>query len=75
MANKGGFDSLNPWTPQILVTNFKIGNIGICAFPFEITTVASWRLKNIRRRLKTKKGIDYVILATILQRIQWLYYN
>ena len=64
MAKQGGFDSLNPWTPQILSLQIlKIGNIGICAFPFEITTVASWRLKKTLEDALKLKGIDYVILA------------
>lgn len=64
MAKQGGFDSLNPWTPQVLTLQIlKIGNIGICAFPFEITTVASWRLKKTLEDALKAKGIEYIILA------------
>lgn len=64
MAKQGGFESKNPWTPQILTLQIlKIGTIGICAFPFEITTVASWRLKKTLEDALKIKGIDYVILA------------
>ena len=64
MAKQGGFDSKNPWTPQVLTLQImKIGNIGICAFPFEITTVASWRLKKTLEDALKAKGIEYVILC------------
>ncbi len=64
MAKQGGFDSKNPWTPQVLTLQIlKIGTIGICAIPFEITTVASWRLKKTLEDSLKPKGIDYVILA------------
>ena len=64
MAKQGGFESKNPWSPQVLTLQIlKIGNIGICGFPFEITTVASWRLKKTVEDALKSKGIDYVILA------------
>ena len=64
MSKQGGFDSQNPWTPQVLTLQIlKIGTIGICAFPFEITTVASWRLKKTLEDALKTKGIEYVILA------------
>jgi neutral ceramidase len=64
MSKQGGFDSQNPWTPQVLTLQIlKIGTIGICAFPFEITTVASWRLKKTLEDALKAKGIEYVILA------------
>lgn len=64
IARQGGFDSENPWTPQVLTLQIlKIGNIGICGLPFEITTVASWRLKKTLEDALKAKGIDYVILA------------
>ncbi len=64
VAKQGGFDSPNPWAPQILTLQIlKIGNIGICAFPFEITTVASWRLKKTLEDALQAKGIDCVILC------------
>ncbi|HQD13583.1 MAG TPA: neutral/alkaline non-lysosomal ceramidase N-terminal domain-containing protein, partial [Chitinophagales bacterium] len=64
LAKQGAFDSHNPWTPQVLTLQIlKIGNIAICGFPFEITTVASWRLKKTLENALQPKGIDYVILA------------
>ncbi len=64
MAKQGGFDSTNPWTPQVLTLQIlKIGSIAICGLPFEITTVASWRLKKTLEDTLKAKGIDYVILA------------
>ncbi|HNF50830.1 MAG TPA: neutral/alkaline non-lysosomal ceramidase N-terminal domain-containing protein [Chitinophagales bacterium] len=64
MAKQGGFSSNNPWAPQVLTLQIlKIGNIGICGFPFEITTVASWRLKKTLADALQSKGIDFVILA------------
>lgn len=64
LAKQGAFESSNPWTPQVLTLQIlKIGNIGICAFPFEITTVASWRLKKTLEDALQPKGIEFVILA------------
>ena len=64
MAKQGGFDSEKAWTPQILTLQiFKLGSIAICGFPFEITTVASWRLKKTLEDALKPKGIDYIILA------------
>lgn len=60
----GGLDTY-AWTPQILPLQiFKIGKIAICALPFEITTVASWRLrKTIEDVLLPSGKISQVILA------------
>lgn len=64
LVKQGGFESQNPWAPQILTLQiFKIGSIAICGFPFEITTVASWRLKKILEDKLKAKNIEYVILA------------
>lgn len=64
MAKQGGFDSKKPWTPQVLTLQIlKLGSIAICGFPFEITTVASWRLKKTLEDVLKPKGIDYVILT------------
>ena len=42
---RGALDK-NPWTPQILpIQIIKLGNIALCAFPFEITTIAAQRLQ------------------------------
>lgn len=60
----GGLDT-HAWTPQILPLQIlKIGRIAICAIPFEITTVASWRLrKTIEDVLLPSGNISQVILA------------
>ncbi|MBP6660694.1 MAG: neutral/alkaline non-lysosomal ceramidase N-terminal domain-containing protein [Chitinophagales bacterium] len=64
MAKQGGFNSENPWTPQVLTLQIlKIGSIAICAFSFEITTVASWRLKKTLEDALKPKGIEFVILC------------
>jgi neutral ceramidase len=53
-----------PWTPQVLpIQLLKIGKVAILGFPFEITTVASWRLKKTLEDKLLGQGIDYVILA------------
>lgn len=42
---RGALDN-NPWTPQILPLQIiAIGEVAICGFPFEITTIASKRLQ------------------------------
>jgi neutral ceramidase len=53
------------WTPQILPLQIlRIGSVVICGFPFEITTVSSWRLrKTIQDTLVGKNGIEHVILC------------
>lgn len=53
-----------PWTAKILPLQiFTLGEIAICSFPFEITTIAAKRLKeSLERRLKGK-GIKEVVLA------------
>ncbi|MFN8282091.1 MAG: neutral/alkaline non-lysosomal ceramidase N-terminal domain-containing protein [Chitinophagales bacterium] len=64
LAKQGAFNSENPWTPQVLTLQIlKIGSIGICAFPFEITTVASWRLRKTLHDALKPKGIDFIILC------------
>ncbi|MDB5228744.1 MAG: hypothetical protein JWN78_2937 [Bacteroidota bacterium] len=64
MAKQGGFDSLNPWAPQVLTLQIlQLGSVAICSLPFEITTVASWRLKKTLEEALKPKGIDDVILA------------
>lgn len=64
IARQGGFEGDKPWAPQVLTLQIlKIGNIAICGFPFEITTVASWRLKKTLEDALKPKGIDYVVLA------------
>ncbi|MCB0506796.1 MAG: neutral/alkaline non-lysosomal ceramidase N-terminal domain-containing protein [Chitinophagales bacterium] len=64
IAKHGGFDLNKPWAPQVLTLQIiKIGTIAICAFPFEITTVSSWRLKKTLEDALKPKGIEYVILC------------
>ncbi len=59
----GAYDN-HPWTPQNLPLQiFRLGTIAICALPFEITTVASWRLKKTIAENLAGQGIEHVILA------------
>ncbi|MCB0538151.1 MAG: neutral/alkaline non-lysosomal ceramidase N-terminal domain-containing protein [Chitinophagales bacterium] len=60
---RGALDK-NPWTPQILPLQIvKLGTIAICAFPFEITTIAAQRLqKTIEDILIGNGGYTKVIL-------------
>jgi neutral ceramidase len=60
----GGLDT-HAWTPQILPLQIiRIGSIALCALPFEITTVASWRLrKTIEDVLLPSGKISQVILC------------
>lgn len=53
-----------PWTPQVLPLQiFTIGQLALCAFPFEITTISGKRLKkSLQNRLK-EYGITEVILV------------
>ena len=54
----------HPWSPQILPLQiFKLGTIAIVGFPFEITTVASWRLKKTLEDILFKQGIEHIILS------------
>lgn len=59
-----GLFNEHPWTPQILpVQIFKIGTIAILAVPFELTTVASWRLKKTLEEDLFKNGFEHIILS------------
>ncbi len=61
-----GAYNIRPFTPQVLpVQMIQLGNIAICGIPFEITTVASWRLKKTIEDilLNNDKGIEHIILA------------
>ena len=59
----GAYDD-RPWTPQNLPLQiFRLGTIAICALPFEITTVASWRLKKTIADNLHGQGIEHIILA------------
>lgn len=62
-AEKGIFDDY-PWAPQILpIQVARIGTIAIVSLPFEITTVASWRLRKTIEDLLSPHGIETVILC------------
>ncbi|MEZ5036777.1 MAG: neutral/alkaline non-lysosomal ceramidase N-terminal domain-containing protein [Chitinophagales bacterium] len=62
-ARLGLFDE-HAWTPQILpVQIFRVGSIAFIAFPFEITTVASWRLKDTLKEKLKSSGIEEIILC------------
>lgn len=59
---RGALDK-NPWTPQILPLQIiKLGNLALCAFPFEITTIAAQRLKKSLEDILLGKGYQEVIL-------------
>ncbi|MEZ5022802.1 MAG: neutral/alkaline non-lysosomal ceramidase N-terminal domain-containing protein [Chitinophagales bacterium] len=60
-----GAYELKPWTPQILPLQIiRLGNIAICGFPFEITTIAGKRLqKTLEDALIGKNGYEHVILC------------
>lgn len=53
-----------PWTAEVLPLQiWTIGQIALCAFPFEITTISGKRLKkSLENRLK-ERGIREVILV------------
>lgn len=61
---RGALDN-NPWTPQILPLQIiRIGGLALCAFPFEITTIAGQRLKKtLENLLVGKKGFTHIILC------------
>jgi len=61
---KGAYET-RPWTPQVMPLQIiRLSNIAICGFPFEITTVAGYRLQSsLERSLVGKNGIEHVILC------------
>jgi len=60
---RGALDK-NPWTPQILPLQIiKIGSIALCAFPFEITTIASQRLQKSLEDILIGSQYSHVILC------------
>lgn len=61
---RGALDN-KPWAPQILPLQvFRIGSVALCAFPFEITTIAGQRLKKTLEDLIVgKQGYTEVILC------------
>lgn len=58
--------SLNkPWTPEVLPLQiFLVGELAIASFPGEITTVASYRLKETILNILKKRGIKKVLLSS-----------
>lgn len=60
---RGALDE-NPWTPQVLPLQIiKLGPLAICAFPFEVTTIAAQRLrKGLEDILVGHNGYREVIL-------------
>lgn len=53
-----------PWTAKILPLQIiRIGQLAICGFPFEITTIAAKRLRNSLLKELAASGITEVILA------------
>ena len=61
---RGALDK-NPWSPQILPLQIiKLGSVALCAFPFEITTIAGQRLKKtLEGLLVGNQGFSEVILC------------
>ena len=60
---RGALDN-HPWTPQILPLQIvKLGTIGLCTFPFEITTIAAQRLKKTLEDILVGKGYTEIILC------------
>ena len=60
---RGALDK-NPWTPQVLPLQIiKIGEIALCAFPFEITTIAGQRLKKSIEDVLLGESYSEVILC------------
>lgn len=59
-----GLLSEHSWAPQIMpVQIFKLGSVAIVGIPFEITTVASWRLRKTIEDALFPHGIQHVILC------------
>lgn len=53
-----------PWTPQVLPLQiWAIGQVALCAFPFEITTISGKRLKKSLENRLREYGITEVILV------------
>jgi len=59
-----GLFNEHSWTPQILpIQIFRVGMIAFVAFPFEITTVSSYRLKKTLEDNLFQFGFQYIILC------------
>ena len=60
---RGALDDKS-WTPQVLPLQIiRLGSIALVAFPFEITTVASWRLQKTLEDILLKDDFTSVILC------------
>ncbi len=60
---RGALDN-NPWTPQVLPLQIiKLGDMALCAFPFEITTIAGQRLKKTLEDILLGDAYKQVILC------------
>jgi neutral ceramidase len=54
-----------PWIPQILSLHIvQIGQLALVSVPGEITTVASWRLRNTLKNILATKGIEEIIICS-----------
>jgi neutral ceramidase len=54
-----------PWIPQILPLHLlQIGQLLLVSIPGEITTVASWRLRDLIKKIVAPKGITEVVIAS-----------
>ena len=53
-----------PWTPEVLPLQIAtIGNLALVAVPFEITTMAGRRLRNLVAGELAHIGVDHVVIA------------
>lgn len=54
-----------PWIPQILPLHLvQIGQLAWVAVPGEITTVASWRLRDLLKDMLAEKGVEEIIICS-----------
>ncbi|MBM4250746.1 MAG: alkaline ceramidase [Deltaproteobacteria bacterium] len=59
-----GFVKPNPWTPRIAPFQIiRIGSLAIIGAPFEVTTVAGYRLKQEIKRRLIADGVRHVVLS------------
>lgn len=63
--HKNGSIDGKPWVPQIVPLHLlQIGHLVLVSIPGEITTVASWRLRELMKNILKDKGITEVIIAS-----------
>lgn len=63
--HRNGSLNTHPWTPQILPLHLaQIGEVALVGIPGEITTVASWRLRDMLRSELAFKGINEIIICS-----------